>query len=100
MVTLLSSTSFTLEWNSPPEENRNGAIIKYQVKVEWNTNQIQRLETVFTNNRVTGLEPNTTYYYSVAAYTKIGIGPYSKKTAVTTKEIQEIQGMYTCQVYS
>ncbi len=86
MVTLLSSTSFNLEWGPPLEEDRNGVITKYQIKVEWNKNQVHKLETVFANNHVvTGLEPNTRYYYSVAAYTKIGMGPYSRKTAVMTK---------------
>ncbi len=85
-ASLLSSTSFFLEWDPPLEEDRNGVITKYQIKVEWNVNQVHQLETVFVNNYVvTGLEPNTRYYYSVAAYTKVGMGPYSNKTAVTTK---------------
>ncbi len=75
-----------MEWDPPLEEDRNGVITKYQIKVEWNVNQVHQIETVFVNNYVvTGLEPNTRYYYSVAAYTKVGMGPYSNKTAVTTK---------------
>ncbi len=85
-ASLLSSTSFFLEWDPPLEEDRNGIITKYQIKVEWDVNQVHQIEMVFVNNYVvTGLEPNTRYYYSVAAYTKVGMGPYSNKTAVTTK---------------
>jgi len=81
----LSSHSFVLEWSPPLEEERNGIIIGYELILEWDMVQKQsrRQNTTHNSHSFTELDQNTTYRFSVAAYTVKGIGPRINGTVTT-----------------
>eukprot|EP00731_Ephydatia_muelleri_P025263 Em0017g346a len=82
-------TTITLTWQPPP--NPNGMIIMYQV-----TYSID--EVVNTHNptsptvTITGLLPNTTYTFSVAAYIMTGIGT-PQQVQSSTAAIPDVTGL-------
>ncbi len=83
--------SLKLEWSPPSEENRNGVITGYRVWLDWDVRQsILRIYVSDTHHTFTGLQQDTTYYYTIAAETSAGTGPFSNRTPTTTDfEIQE-----------
>ena len=81
------STSITLSWSLPPEENQNGIITGYSVHVtNTTTGQVLLLSTTMGSISVTSLSPYTAYHCSVAAQTTVGLGPYTLPVAVLTNE--------------
>ena len=83
-----SPTSLSLQWLPPPEDGRNGIIILYSV----NITRVSTGDSIeFTDIRdpyltVESLRPYTQYSCSVAAYTAIGMGPYSIPILALTDE--------------
>ena len=87
IVVTMSSTSLTLRWALPPEENRNGIISGYSINVTSNaTGDMTILSTTANTFSVTSLSPYTTYLCSVAALTSVGLGPYTIPLTVRTDE--------------
>lgn len=90
-------------WNIPPESDRNGIIITYNIIVEvldrdpavvWNeTVAVQDLtidsHEAFSSN-VTNLKPLTGYQWSVAAATTAGAGPFTPSAIFFTMEWSEL----------
>ena len=85
------SKTLLVTWEEVPRSLRNGLITLYEIRyipLETYGGQIQS-DTVTTDVRsltVEGLEEDTPYNVSVRAYTKIGPGPYSDQTSVSTTE--------------
>lgn len=84
---VLNPTTVMLTWSPPPTADRNGLITAYTVII---TNSDTSERNVYVTNAttvtVTSLNPYTTYEYSVAANTTVGIGPYSINLAFQTVE--------------
>lgn len=80
-----SSTSILVKWNPPNELDRNGVITHYVV----NYSSLGSEASINTTNNateilVTGLKKYTTYYFTVLAVNKIGVGPPSVDDAKNT----------------
>ena len=73
-----------MEWSPPSEEDRNGVITGYRVLLEWGGGQEYWVNTSNAHYTFTGLQQGTTYYYTVAAETSVGTGPFSNRTATQT----------------
>ena len=84
---VLNPTSVMLTWSPPPTADQNGVITAYTVII---TNSDMSERDVYVTNMTTitvaSLNPYTTYEYSVAANTTVGIGPYSINLAFQTVE--------------
>lgn len=87
----INSTAAKVEWQPPDEQERNGVIRGYQIyymKVERDEGlsgmQVYELLEA-TEAVIGGLEPDTTYNFQVAAYTRKGDGLRSRLKQVKTK---------------
>ena len=97
-----SAKSITISWNKPNEEDLNGELIGYIVRVNSTSAanasrsrsrrdtmsmsllyNVSRNHTSFT---VKELKPASKYSLEVAAKTSVGLGPYSKPVFQTTGE--------------
>ncbi len=80
-----SSTSILVQWNPPNELDRNGVITHYIVQYSSLGTQASINTTDNTTEiLVTRLKKYTTYYFTVRAVNKIGVGPRSKDDAQNT----------------
>ena len=82
-----SYDSIFLSWDPLPPEDQNGIILGYLI----NITDISREDTLqFSsdthNLSIESLRPHTTYTCLVAAYTSIGMGPFSTEISVQTLE--------------
>ena len=73
-----------VSWQPPPFEHRNGIITGYSIRViQQNTDSEESIDWPVNNNTdniimvVNDLHPFYTYGFSVAAYTTVGLGPFS-----------------------
>lgn len=84
------STSFIVIWQPPANENQNGLILGYTVKIvdlsSSNETQIYVTETTF---EVLDLMPFTLYEVAIAAHNAAGKGPFSVVITVETEESGE-----------
>lgn len=87
----VSSTEIVVSWIEPDQENQNGIIRRYDVKViEIETDAVITQSTVDDLITLSSLHPYYQYKISVAAVT-IEKGPYSSNISVTT----DPAGMYS-----
>ena len=81
----LSSSSLLLTWDGPLQEQQNGPIVGYSVRVvrvsDSSTTDIHTNDTML---RVDSLDPYTLYEWRVAARTIAGTGPYSNPVVEQT----------------
>ena len=75
-------------WEKPPIEHQNGEISGYHVRIMLQEVVIMQLSSQHPSVTVMSLDETTTYEVSVAASTRIGMGPYSEPVLVTTKKYQ------------
>ncbi len=83
-----TNVSITLIWNPPPFEHQNGQIRSYSIIITYPLSGTQRLLTTnssYTNFTIGGLQPYSSYLFSIAAET-ISLGPYSNTINVSTVE--------------
>lgn len=83
------SRSLLLEWEQPLPDRRNGIITGYIITIQQlaAAGFYQTLNSTGMNSmRVDNLHPHTTYEYQIAAYTIIGIGPYTDFSLIKTLE--------------
>lgn len=76
-----------LSWQPPLLSERNGVILNYTVLLRQSPSSEPR--TVYsqaTSTLLHPLAPKTTYFYSVAASTVAGTGPFSDYVQVTTPD--------------
>ena len=82
-----SSRAITVEWNPPQQQEQNGEIVGYNVRViPIIGGQRMDYEAEGEFLLVEGLLPHTTYECIVAARTSVGTGPFSTIVTVTTLE--------------
>ena len=85
----ITATSVTLNWQPPPEEDRNGLIRLYYVFVtELESGRAFTLNSSATNHVVENLHPFYTYNFSVAALT-VAASPASDTITLQTSEAGE-----------
>ena len=84
---------FTLSWDPPNYEDRNGVIIGYVINVI-NTRRNETLQYTSNTTALTlsTLSPYTTYYCILAARTSAGTGPFS--AFITLRTLQD--GKMSC----
>ena len=80
-----SLTSILIKWQPPPQEHMNGIIVGY--KVNCLTNETRFNLNVNTNASTRAiilgnLIENMSYCIKVAAYTKVGVGPFTRLECV------------------
>ena len=85
----ITATSVTLNWQPPPEEDRNGLIRLYYVFVtEPESGRSFTLNSTTISYSVHNLHPFYTYNFSVAAVT-VAAGPISDNITLQTSEAGE-----------
>ena len=88
---VINSTSVHLRWLPPDEEQHNGDIRHYRIRiVELESGREVQLNSTNTAFVYTGLHPAYIYSFTVAAVT-VEIGPYSDSAVATIPE----DGMHT-----
>ena len=86
-VNVTSSTTVSLSWNPPPESDKNGLIIEYNVSLIDTMSGNHFFRSTSSNHlTVEQLYPNTIYQYAVAAITSVGSGPFTKYFYFKTSE--------------
>ena len=78
---VISSTSISVYWNTPPLPDQNGDIIGYQLMIT-NINRSSSLVLVVNVTNMTSyvainLQEFEVYSFEIAAMTVIGLGPFS-----------------------
>ena len=95
-ATATSPTSATLAWIAPPFERQNGIIIGYDIII----NDMSHGETFYISTNQTYLsidflQPFRMYSFSIAALTKVGIGPFSMgETVVNTPQAGRVEWLH------
>lgn len=76
-----------LRWDPPPPEDRNGPITNYLINVTVvDSGETYDINTTMTTFRLNLLTPFTTYHFTIAASTEVGIGPFSEVVTLLTPE--------------
>ena len=82
----VSSTSLHVEWKEVKKTSRNGIILGYLIKYK-KSNGKYLLKNITSPTKlhtvISGLSVWTEYSVSVAAYTKVGLGPSANVTVST-----------------
>ena len=98
VISSVNSTALSLAWNPPPQEHRNGLIIKYTLTCYETVNGSSYLVkspvfpyTVNNNNSsvdlvLNGFRPGTIINCSVTASNEAGTGPAAHDDAITQEE--------------
>ena len=84
-TSVVTTHSLSLVWNPPPPEDQNGVIIRYRVNITvLGTMEMYQLFSVNSRITVLSLRPYTTYIFTIAAETAVGVGPFSGAYTVMT----------------
>lgn len=94
ILTSSTTKSLTVTWDPPSAEDSNGDIISYTLVYYGVTlDQQERMVTLdtsvsgfTTSYTATDLEEDTSYSFSIVAYTSIGSGPAMLVTGFETEE--------------
>jgi deleted in colorectal carcinoma protein len=80
-------TSAQLSWTPVPKDQQNGIITGYTVQVAGPDfiQDISIADATTTSAEVSGLRPNTSYYFSVSAMTVAGTGPPTRSFSITPR---------------
>ena len=85
MVTNMTSTTITVQWEMVPCINQNGAITSYSVRyVEIESGSTQTVSTTERQLVISGVSTSTNYSVELAAVNSAGTGVYSYPIFVTT----------------
>ena len=86
MLTDITSTTTTVQWEPVPCVSQNGDITGYSVQYGVQGNEHTETVVVPSSDQattLTGLEPETTYLVQVAGVNAQGVGDYHNLTAST-----------------
>ena len=88
-------TSVQLSWTPVPEDRQNGIITGYTIEVVRPdfTRMIQVKDATTTSAEVSGLQPSTSYYFSISAMTVDGTGPAARIFSITPQAQLTMHGM-------
>ena len=85
-----SHDSIFLSWDPLPPEDQNGIILGYLINItDISREDTQQFSSDTHNLTIESLRPHTTYTCLVAAYTSVGMGPFSVEISVQTLETSE-----------
>ncbi|XP_072912067.1 tyrosine-protein kinase Mer [Hemitrygon akajei] len=94
---LVSDASLTVQWIGPPEEEVNGILLGYTLSYDWKGSRSPVIKSLaldagenINQGTIDVQTTNVTYKVQVAAYTKVGVGPYSKPVHVFVESIDEV----------
>jgi hypothetical protein len=94
IVELISTTSLSIRWNPPLENETNGEILAYKVNCLASNETISiRLTNISADAKglvIKSLIEDMEYCISIAARTRVGYGPYSQPICVTMSKINTI----------
>jgi len=94
IVELISTTSLSIRWNPPLENETNGEILAYKVNCLASNETISiRLTNISADAKglfIKSLIEDMEYCISIAARTRLGYGPYSQPICVTMSKINTI----------
>ena len=99
-VEATSSRTLLLAWQPPVQSKQNGIIIQYMVElsksgagvlINFYLNSTQ--QTLLINE--TYIEPFTVFGCRIAAFTQVGMGPYSNKISQQTPEDSKLLQVYS-----
>ncbi len=92
MVTSVSTNSASFSWDEVPCGERRGNIIQYQCRLEntADSNDNAQMNVLDKMVEFKELRPCTTYNFTVAAVTMIGVGPMNRAQQVTTDAISKL----------
>jgi len=87
-IIVINSTAILISWNPPSFLDQNGAIIGYQLVI---TKRINSFAIMYNATNVTSyiaamLEEFKVYIIEIAAWTLIGLGPFSDPVSSQTFE--------------
>ena len=86
-VTVLGPRSLRLSWTPPPSNQQNGEILGYTVTVSnVETGREEESNTTSTSYLASSLHPYYTYQCKVAAFTSVGLGPFSRVVSQRTRQ--------------
>ena len=86
-VTVQSSSVVYIEWLPPPLSEQNGMITGYNISlIDTTTGHEIYLVSHNVSISVDSLNPYTIYQYRIAAFTSVGLGPYSNLLTFQTEE--------------
>ena len=89
-VSVVSFEEVTISWAAPNETDRNGVITGYLINITLiSTGQSFTRNSTNTTHVLNGLQPFTSYTCSVAAMTRVGLGPFSMPISFLTYETGE-----------
>lgn len=75
---VLDSRTLHFSWEALPPEHHNGVLQGYNISITEEENEREfHLSTAVTMLTVPSLHPAYTYEWRVAAFTRVGVGPYS-----------------------
>ena len=87
-VNAINSTSIEVLWELPPYNSRGGVILGYKLFITPTSGGSERTFDITDNSTdvfvVGGLQPATSYRFSVLAYTRVGDGPRSIALTIAT----------------
>ena len=84
-ATVVATRSLSVSWNTLPSEDQNGVIVRYRVNITvLVTKEMYQLLSANNSITVLSLRPYTTYIFTIAAETAVGVGPFSGAHTVMT----------------
>ena len=87
-VVAINRTAIEVEWDLPPSNDRGGIIRGYKLYYQSTSSGVEQIINISDNTTdvyiVNGLEPATSYRFSVLAYTNVGDGPRSIHLTIPT----------------
>ena len=87
-VMVLNSTSLKVTWEPLSPSDENGIITCFQL--EYSSVYSNQQQCIFDLMiELVGLEEHTQYSIRVAAYTSVGVGPFSESVVATTEQDSE-----------
>ena len=82
---MVATHTLSVSWNPLPPEDQNGVVIRYRVNITvLGTMEMYQLLSVNGSITVLSLRPYTTYIFTIAAETAVGVGPFSGAYTVMT----------------
>ena len=82
-ITAVGPTSLLFSWSPPPEEERNGIIILYNLTCQAQTHNISMIFSTAGVRLLDGFRPATAYNCSLYSATSGGSGPQISHTIAT-----------------
>ncbi|KAK9702129.1 Immunoglobulin I-set domain [Popillia japonica] len=81
---VFNDTAGWVRWSPPPPQHHNGIILGYKIVVKGGTVRTMQMNASTTSVLIGNLTTGALYNAKVAAFTSVGIGPYSNAVPLLT----------------